>query len=124
MPRPRIRRRISFQPGITYFKPAGVRMIELEETILTFEELEAIRLIDLESVEQEKAAKQMNISQPTLSRLLKSARKKIADAIIHGKAIRIQGGNYTMAMPRGRGLGMRRGAGQGRGLGRRKAEKF
>ena len=94
MPRPRICRRIRFQPDVTYFKPAGIRMIDLAETILTFDEFEAIRLIDLLSIAQEKAGKQMKISQPTLSRLLTSARKKLADAIINGKAIKVQGGNY------------------------------
>ena len=114
MPRPRIRRRIRFQPDVTYFKPAGVRMTELKEAILTFDESEAVRLVDFENVEQGKAAKQMHISQPTLSRLLRSARKKIADAIIHGKAIKIHGGNYKMAI--GKGMESR----QGRGLGRRR----
>jgi len=113
MPRPRRIRRISFMPEVTYFKPAGVTMASLNETILTIEEYEAIRLIDLEGVEQSKAGKKMNISQPTLSRLLKSARKKISDAIINGKAIKIQGGTYKMVQPKGRGLGQ----GQGRGLG-------
>ncbi|HJX49850.1 MAG TPA: DUF134 domain-containing protein [Candidatus Nanoarchaeia archaeon] len=117
MPRPRLCRRIRFQPGVTYFKPAGVRMIDLTETILTLEEFEAIRLVDLEETEQSKAGKQMKISQPTLSRLLKSARKKLSDAIINGKAIKIQGGTYKMAQPRGRGLGMGRGLGQGQGRG-------
>ncbi len=64
-------------------------MINLEESVLTLPEFEAIRLIDLNEIPQEQAGKQMNISQPTLSRILKSARKKIADAIINGKAIRI-----------------------------------
>ena len=90
MPRPRIRRRIRGSPNSSYFKPAGIRMINLEETILTMPEFEAIRLIDFLETPQEKAAKQMQISQPTLSRILKSGRKKIADAIINGKAIKIE----------------------------------
>lgn len=94
MPRPRICRRIRRHPNATYFKPAGVRLSETEEISLTLEEYEAIRLIDLDETEQKKAGEMMNISQPTLSRLLKNARRKIADAIIHGKAIRIEGGNY------------------------------
>ena len=76
MPRPRIRRRIRAMPGVTYFKPAGITMASLNEIILTVEEYEAIRLVDLESIAQGKAGKKMKISQPTLSRLLKSARKK------------------------------------------------
>ncbi|RLG11419.1 hypothetical protein DRN69_07760 [Candidatus Pacearchaeota archaeon] len=94
MPRPRICRRIRFMPEVTYFKPAGIRMIELREVVLTFDEYEAVRLIDLEEIEQGKAGKMMKISQPTLSRILKSGRRKIADAIIHGKALKIEGGNY------------------------------
>ncbi|MFH1801697.1 MAG: DUF134 domain-containing protein [archaeon] len=94
MPRPRICRRIRFRPDVIYFKPAGIRLADLEEVILTLEEYEAVRLVDLEQTEQIKAGKQMNISQPTLSRLLKSARKKISDAIVKGKAIKIEGGNY------------------------------
>jgi len=88
--RPRLCRRISFRPDITYFKPAGVRMIELEEAVLAPDELEAVRLKDLEGLEQEAAARRMNISQPTFHRIVTSARKKIADAIVKGKAIRIE----------------------------------
>ena len=89
MPRPCIRRRIRGKPRTNYFKPAGVRLAELEEVVLELSEFEAIRLVDLENVEQNKAGEMMGISQPTLSRLLKSARKKISQAIIKGKAIRI-----------------------------------
>jgi hypothetical protein len=110
MPRPRRIRRIFFNPHITYFKPAGVLMSHLQESEITIPEIEAIRLIDLESIEQKKAAKKMKISQPTLSRLLSSARKKIADSVINGKAIKIQGGRFQMAVPKGgRGLGFGRG---------------
>jgi uncharacterized protein len=120
MARPRRARRIFFQPDVTYFKPAGVPMIHLNETTLSFDELEAIRLMDSESLDQTKAAKKMKISQSTLSRLLKEGRKKLADAIIQGNSIKIQGGNFKMAMPKGRGLGIGRGrgfapAGGGRG---------
>ena len=89
MPRPCIRRRIRGRPYSHYFKPQGRRMIELEETALSLDEFEAIRLIDLEEIPQEQAAQKMQISQPTLSRILKNARKKLSEAIIHGKAIRI-----------------------------------
>jgi len=101
MPRPRRFRRVWFEPTITYFKPSGIRMINLEEIILTVTELEAVRLVDLESMDQIKAAKKMNISQPTFNRLLSSAKKKIADALVNGKAIRIQGGRFKMVRPRG-----------------------
>jgi predicted DNA-binding protein (UPF0251 family) len=104
---------IGSMPGTTYFKPAGVRMTQLNETILTVDEFEAIRLKDFEGIDQEKAADKMKISQPTFHRLILSARKKIADAIVNGKAIKIEGGNYKMAQPRG----MSRGAGRGQGRG-------
>jgi predicted DNA-binding protein (UPF0251 family) len=94
MVRPRLCRRVGFNPDVTYFKPRGIPLVELEEVILPVDEFEAVRLKDLEGLEQEKCAKKMNISQPTFHRLVLSARKKIADAIINGKAIRIEGGNY------------------------------
>lgn len=117
MPRPRLRRRVWFQPNVTYFKPAGIRMVDLEETILTVDEFEAVRLKDFLNLEQEKAAKKMNISQPTFHRLVLSARKKIAEALVNGKAIRIEGGNFKMVQPiqRGMGRGMRAGRSMGRG---------
>jgi predicted DNA-binding protein (UPF0251 family) len=96
MPRPRLCRRVWFEPNTTYFKPAGIPVRKLEEVVLTVDEFEAIRLKDLEGLEQEEAAKKMNISQPTFFRLLDSARKKISDAIINGKAIKIEGGNYKL----------------------------
>ena len=71
-------------------------MIELKEVILNFEEYESVRLVDLEGIEQTKAGEMMDVSQPTFSRLLKSARKKISEAIVKGKAIRIEGGNYQV----------------------------
>lgn len=66
-------------------------MIDLEESELSLPEFEAIRLVDLMEISQKEAGERMQISQPTLSRILKSGRKKIADAIVRGKAIKIQG---------------------------------
>jgi predicted DNA-binding protein (UPF0251 family) len=106
MPRPRRWRRVWSKPNIDYFKPAGIRMVDLEESILTVDEFEAVRLKDLLDLDQEEAAKKMNISQPTFHRLVSSARKKIADAIVNGKAIKIEGGVYKIIKPRGK---MRRG---------------
>jgi len=96
MPRPRCRRNIGFLPQITYFKPAGVRMADLDEVILQHDELEAIRLKDLLGESQEEAAQKMNVSQPTFHRLLLSAHEKIAHAIVNGKALRIEGGNVAI----------------------------
>lgn len=98
MPRPRICRRVCCEPGIKYFKPRGVPMWRLEDVSLTVDEFEAIRLKDLEGLEQTIAAESMHISQPTFHRVIDSARKKVADALINGKAIRIEGGDY-MADP-------------------------
>lgn len=97
MVRPRKCRRVWFEPGITYFKPRGVPLADLEEVSLAVDELEAIRLNDVEKLGQKEAAEKMDISQPTFHRLLESARKKIADALVNGKAIKIHGGNYEMA---------------------------
>jgi len=96
MVRPRLCRRVGFNPNVTYFKPRGIPLRELEETILNVDEFEAVRLKDLEGLEQGECAKKMNISQPTFHRLIISARKRIADAIINGKAIRIEGGKYKV----------------------------
>ncbi len=93
-------RRVSNLPLITYFKPAGIPLRDLEEICLSVEELEAVRLKDQEDLEQEQCAEKMNVSRPTFVRILDSARKKIADALIQGKAIRIEGGNFEMAMGR------------------------
>jgi len=91
MPRPCKRRRIRGRPNSSYFKPAGIRMIELEEIVLTREEFEAIKLKDSLGLEQKKCAEKMEISQPTFHRLISSARGKIGKAIVEGKAIRIGG---------------------------------
>lgn len=96
MPRKTCPRRIAFLPGVTYFKPAGVLMAVLEEVALGHDEVEAIRLKHLEKMDQEAAAKQMGVSQPTFHRLLSSAHEKLAEAVIKGKALRIEGGNVTL----------------------------
>jgi len=85
---------VAFIPGTTYFKPAGIPLRFLEEVQLSIEEAEALRLKELEGMEQEQAAEKMNISRPTFQRILSSARKKMADALLNGKAIKIEGGNF------------------------------
>ena len=90
MPRPCINRRVRFNPNADYFKPAGIPMRSLEEVQLSLAEAEAVRLFDVEKLEQKLCAEKMEVSQPTFSRILDSARKKIADALIKGKAIRIE----------------------------------
>ncbi len=90
-------RRVDFMPQVTYFKPPGVPLSQLQEARLSVEEVEAIRLKDFEGLEQEECAQKMNVSRTTFSRVLGSARQKIADALLNGKAIRIEGGSFEMA---------------------------
>lgn len=89
MPRPRLCRKIEFNPNVTYFKPQGITMRELEIVELAAEEIEAYRLRHLNDLDQQEAAKKMNISTSTYQRILYLAYKKIADALINGKAIKI-----------------------------------
>ena len=100
MSRPPKCRRVAYLPEITYFKPAGIPLRVLEEVRMSVEEAEAIRLKDLEGLEQEQGAEKMNVSRPTFQRILASARQKIADAVLNGRAIRIDGGNFEMTWRR------------------------
>jgi predicted DNA-binding protein (UPF0251 family) len=93
-------RRVDSLPRASYFKPAGVPMSGLEEVRLSVEEAEAIRLKDIEGLEQDGCAKKMSVSRSTFARVLLSARRKMADALLNGKAIRIEGGNYEMSVRR------------------------
>jgi len=89
MPRPRLCRRIRFNPDITYFKPQGVPMRFLDVIEITREEIESLRLRNIEDLEQEEAAKKMNTSQSTYQRILSVAYRKITSALVNGKAIKI-----------------------------------
>lgn len=80
-------------PNTVYYKPAGIRLIELVEVVLELDEYEAVKLADLEELYQEDAAEKMKISRQTFGRIIFSAHKKIADALVNGKAIKIEGGN-------------------------------
>jgi len=90
MPRSKIQRCVCFNPGVTYFKPQGIPLRLLEEVVLMTDEVEALKLYEVDNLEQKEAADKMKISQPTFARILGSANKKVADAIIQGKAIRIE----------------------------------
>jgi len=90
MVRPIKPRKITFDPNVTYFKPRAVPLSMLEEVDLSIDELEALRLCDFKNLNQVQAAKKMKVSQSTLQRILSSARKKIAEALIKGKAIKIR----------------------------------
>lgn len=100
MPRPKRLRYVGFMPGVTYFKPRGIPLGMLEEIDLTVDELESLRLADLENLDQIKAAKEMKISQSTFQRILTSAHKKIAEALVKGKAIRVKGGRIKVVKRR------------------------
>lgn len=95
MARPTRFRRVEFFPKDDYFVPWGKPKCELEEIVLKVEELEAMRLKDIEELNQEECAEKMQISRQTFQNIIDSARKKIATALTKGKAIRISGGNYT-----------------------------
>ena len=102
MPRPPKCRRVAFLPEATYFKPAGIPLRLLDEVRLSVEEAEAVRLKELEGLEQAASAQRMNVSRPTFQRVLASARRKIADALLNGKAVRIEGGNFELDSRKGR----------------------
>jgi len=81
---------VRFNPDVVYFKPQGIPLRMLEEVVLKADELEALKLYDVDGLEQTKAAEKMKISQPTFARILDSANKKVATALVKGKAIRIE----------------------------------
>jgi predicted DNA-binding protein (UPF0251 family) len=89
MPRPKCCRRIGAEPSSTYFKPRGVPLSELDETVLAADEFEAIRLADLEGLYHEAAAERMGVSRQTFGRIIAAARAKVAEALVKGMALRI-----------------------------------
>jgi predicted DNA-binding protein (UPF0251 family) len=96
MPRPVKWRRVSMLPQENYFAPGGRESCGQEEIILKVEELEAMRLKDIEGLNQEQCAERMNISRQTFQLIIDKARRKTATALVEGRAIRIKGGNYTV----------------------------
>lgn len=94
MGRPHKKRNVSYNPNVSYFKPRGIPMKELLESRLTVDECEAIRLADYEGLSHEAAGEMMGVSRATFGRIIEQARKVVADALINGKAIRIEGGSY------------------------------
>lgn len=98
MARPPKHRLVERLPAVTYFKPQGIPMSQLNEVILSVEELEAVRLCDLEGLDQEICAEKMAVSRPTFHRMITGARKKISEALIQGMAIRVEGGNFKIAL--------------------------
>ena len=97
MPRPRKHRRVWHTPTPVIFKPVGVPLHELKSIELLHEELEALRLVDLEEQHQKEAAEQMNISRSTLQRIVSEAHYKVAQALTEGAALHIEGGTFRVA---------------------------
>ncbi len=100
MGRPPCCRRISGKPAASVFKPAGIPARMLDAVVLALDEFEAIRLADLSGYYQEEAAERMKVSRATFGRIIESARGKVADALITGKALRIEGGPIYREPPR------------------------
>ncbi|MDD4601653.1 hypothetical protein SDC9_11423 [bioreactor metagenome] len=97
MVRPSKERRVEQLPPVTHYKPAGIPLRGLEEITLTIEEMEAIRLSDIEQLDQAAAAERMEISRPTFHRIVNAAHQKIASALWQGRALRVEGGNFRIA---------------------------
>lgn len=96
MPRPVMDRRVRSLPASTLFKPAGIPARELEEVRLTLDEFEAVRLADFEGLYQEAAALRMGVSRQTFGRIVEAARRKVADFLVNGKALRVEGGKTVL----------------------------
>lgn len=95
MPRPPCRRSVIAPPPCGCFKPAGIPARQLEDVVLTVDEYEALRLADYEALYQEQVAEKMGVSRQTIGRILQIARHKVAEALVRGKVLRIEGGAYT-----------------------------
>lgn|GEM_PF-335610 len=100
MGRPPLKRRIARLPEVTFFKPAGIRARDLDQVGLGVDEVEALRLVDLEGLSQERAAEELGVSRQTVGRIVDEARRKVADALVNGKAVVIDGGAYALAAGR------------------------
>ncbi len=91
MARPKCPRRVGAAPVATYYKPRGIPLSALDEVVLELDEFEALRLADLEGMYQQQASEAMGVSRQTFARVVEVARRKVADALVHGKALRIEG---------------------------------
>ncbi len=100
MARPRSCRRVNSLPESNYFKPRAIPLPLLEEMNLTMDEFEALRLADWDGFYQEQAAEKMKVCRPTFGRIIESTRRKVAEALVKGKALKIEGGEFEMASMR------------------------
>lgn len=95
MARPIKPRFVSNDAPVSYFKPQGIPLVSLSEVVLTLDGYEALRLVDVEGLDQQEAAGRMGVSRSTLSRILAEARRTMATAVTRGLALRIEGGSVT-----------------------------
>ena len=102
MTRPKCCRVVAGEPRQNYFKPRGIPLVDLEEVVLGVDEFEALRLGALEGLYHEEAAARMKISRPTFGRIIEAARRTVADALVNGKALKIEGGEVTVSCPKHR----------------------
>jgi predicted DNA-binding protein (UPF0251 family) len=96
MGRPKKCRWVETEPGVTFFKPRGIPLRSLQQIVITVDELEAMRLADFLEMTQEEVAQRMQVSRPTVTRMLSRAHRAVAEALVQGKAICIQGGDYRV----------------------------
>lgn len=96
MGRPRKWRRVCALPEVNKFGPIDLFKSENESIIMTVEEYETIRLMDLEGLNQEQCAQAMGVARSTIQRIYYGARKKMADSLVNGKVLKIKGGNYKL----------------------------
>ena len=96
MPRPRKCRKVCCLPSVTEFVPAARGGGEERKIVLTVDEYETLRLIDREGVSQEECGEHMNVARATVQQIYASARKKLADALVEGLTLRIEGGDYRL----------------------------
>lgn len=99
MVRPVKNRKVGFNPRACYFKPRGIPLVDLEEVTLTVDELEALRLADLLGLSQDEAGQRMGVSRATFGRIVARARRTVAEALVQGKAVLVEGGSYEMVEP-------------------------
>jgi predicted DNA-binding protein (UPF0251 family) len=115
MGRPKKCRWVETEPGVTFFKPRGIPLRSLEQMVITVDELEAMRLADFLEMTQEEVAQKMQVSRPTVTRMLARAHRAVAEALVTGKAICIEGGDYRLGQQCGScGQGAALGSGEAR----------
>ena len=96
MPRPQKCRRICAMPAIRRFSPESRLQREKGEIVMGIDEYEVVRLLDYEGMTQEECARQLDVARSTVANIYDNARKKLADVLVNGKYLRLEGGNYRL----------------------------